>query len=286
MPEGPAVAPEDISNQMTAKFGGTMLPHYANAGTVKTCPPGYVFNVYINECVLPSYKSQKEEWKIPAAGYAKNNEFEWSNPVEDFVQGKLRPSGTSSKTPAPTPKKPSASDIKAQELFDKSFKITGGKTNYEKAQEEQARLIEEKRQKEGYYTKAKEYEALVKKQMSGDITSEEQKQAQALSEYFMGIKPGGEKTPERIAEDELVYNTDKKYGTLSTQQVETKKREEDAAKKKATEQDKAKNPYKYAIPGFGTKSDLEDYMNSGDFCENATCLVEDFNGKWLIINMG
>ena len=30
----------------------------------------------------------------------------------------------------------------------------------------------------------------------------------------------------------------------------------------------------------------EDYMNSGDFCENATCLVEDFNGKWLIINMG
>ena len=63
----------------------------------------------------------------------------------------------------------------------------------------------------------------MKKQMSGDITSEEQKQAQALSEYFMGIKPGGEKTPERIAEDELVYNTDKKYGTLSTQQVETKK---------------------------------------------------------------
>jgi UDP-2,3-diacylglucosamine pyrophosphatase LpxH len=30
----------------------------------------------------------------------------------------------------------------------------------------------------------------------------------------------------------------------------------------------------------------EDYMNSGDFCENATCLVEDFNGKWSIINMG
>ena len=30
----------------------------------------------------------------------------------------------------------------------------------------------------------------------------------------------------------------------------------------------------------------EDYMNSGDFCENSTCLVEDFEGKWLIINMG
>jgi len=24
-------------------------------------------------------------------------------------------------------------------------------------------------------------------------------------------------------------------------------------------------------------------MNSGDFCENSTCLVEDFNGKWHII---
>jgi UDP-2,3-diacylglucosamine pyrophosphatase LpxH len=29
----------------------------------------------------------------------------------------------------------------------------------------------------------------------------------------------------------------------------------------------------------------EDYMNSGDFCENATCLVEDFDGNWLIFNV-
>lgn len=28
-----------------------------------------------------------------------------------------------------------------------------------------------------------------------------------------------------------------------------------------------------------------DYMNSGDFCENATCLVEDFDGKWHIIDL-
>jgi UDP-2,3-diacylglucosamine pyrophosphatase LpxH len=28
-----------------------------------------------------------------------------------------------------------------------------------------------------------------------------------------------------------------------------------------------------------------DYMNSGDFCENTTCLVEDFNGKWFIITV-
>ena len=28
-----------------------------------------------------------------------------------------------------------------------------------------------------------------------------------------------------------------------------------------------------------------DYMNSGDFCENSTCLVENFNGEWQIINL-
>jgi hypothetical protein len=26
-------------------------------------------------------------------------------------------------------------------------------------------------------------------------------------------------------------------------------------------------------------------MNSGDFCENSTCLVEDFDGKWQIITV-
>ena len=28
-----------------------------------------------------------------------------------------------------------------------------------------------------------------------------------------------------------------------------------------------------------------DYMNSGDFCENSTCLVEDYNGDWKIITI-
>jgi len=29
----------------------------------------------------------------------------------------------------------------------------------------------------------------------------------------------------------------------------------------------------------------DDYMNSGDFCENTTCLVEDYNGNWQIITL-
>jgi UDP-2,3-diacylglucosamine pyrophosphatase LpxH len=28
-----------------------------------------------------------------------------------------------------------------------------------------------------------------------------------------------------------------------------------------------------------------DYMNSGDFCENSTCLVEDYDGKWFLISI-
>lgn len=29
----------------------------------------------------------------------------------------------------------------------------------------------------------------------------------------------------------------------------------------------------------------KEYMNSGDFCENSTCLVEDINGNWKIIHL-
>jgi len=39
-----------------------------------------------------------------------------------------------------------------------------------------------------------------------------------------------------------------------------------------------------AVCGHIHQPKLEiDYMNSGDFCENSTCLVEDFNGNWYII---
>lgn len=41
-----------------------------------------------------------------------------------------------------------------------------------------------------------------------------------------------------------------------------------------------------AVCGHIHQPKLEnDYMNSGDFCENATCLVEDFEGKWHIIDL-
>ena len=56
-------------------------------------------------------------------------------------------------------------------------------------------------------------------------------------------------------------------------------------------EDNAKNltkqkGYDVAVCGHIHHPKLEqDYMNSGDFCENNTCLVEDYDGKWQIINL-
>ena len=44
--------------------------------------------------------------------------------------------------------------------------------------------------------------------------------------------------------------------------------------------------YDVAVCGHIHHPKLEnDYMNSGDFCENSTCLVEDYDGKWDIIKI-
>jgi len=44
--------------------------------------------------------------------------------------------------------------------------------------------------------------------------------------------------------------------------------------------------YDVAVCGHIHHPKLEnDYMNSGDFCENSTCLVEDYNGDWKIITI-
>lgn len=44
--------------------------------------------------------------------------------------------------------------------------------------------------------------------------------------------------------------------------------------------------YDVAVCGHIHQPKIEvDYMNSGDFCENSTCLVEDFDGNWKIISI-
>ena len=44
--------------------------------------------------------------------------------------------------------------------------------------------------------------------------------------------------------------------------------------------------YDVAVCGHIHQPKLEiDYMNSGDFCENSTCLVEDFDGNWNVVSI-
>lgn len=44
--------------------------------------------------------------------------------------------------------------------------------------------------------------------------------------------------------------------------------------------------YDVAVCGHIHHPKLEfDYMNSGDFCENSSCLVEDFDGIWYLIHI-
>ena len=267
LPEGPAVAPEDIANQMQGRYGGSMKPKfpeggeswfdmlnrtvYGNSYAPAACKPGYVYNSSIGECVTPTFKNVKQIYNIPYEAFQSNAQ-QWQSPPV---------------TAAPK-KKPTAADQKAQELFDKSFKIIdNGPTAYEKSKAEQARLIEEKRKKEGYYEKASQAGTLTKKVLEGNATTEEQALLKDLNKYFLGLDPAtGKFTDERQAEEDLVYDTDKKYGTLSVEQKAKAKREEEA-KAEGFESYSDKQLKEKAlgnnIPGFGSKDNLKEYMNSG-----------------------
>lgn len=260
MPEGPAVAPDDVASQMMGRNGGTMLPRFEEGGwfemmqnaftapssTQKTgCKSGYVWNPYVKECVKSQYASTKDIYRIPDYGFQSNAQ-EWSS------------------APAAQPKKkPTATQAKAQTVFDKNFKVSTAPTAYEKSKAAQIKAIEEQRQKSGYYDKAKELEPLMSKVMSGDATAEEQARVKEINEALMGITSDGTYTENRKAEEKAMFDIDKQYGTLSQEQIAKVKREEAAAKAKAEADAKLKNPYKDNIPGFGTKSDLDEYMSSG-----------------------
>lgn len=258
MPEGPAVAPDDVASQMMGRYGGSMLPRFEEGGffeimeqgmssasnAPKTgCKPGFVWNPHVKECVTSQYASTKDIFRIPEHGFQSN--------AQSFQAA-----------PAPAPqKKPTAAQVKAQTNFDKNFKVTNTPTAYEKSKAAQVKAIEEQRQKSGYYDKAKELEPLMDKVMSGNATAEEQARVNEINEALIGITPEGAYTKDRQAEETAVYNIDKQFGTLSQEQIAKKKREDDASRVKAEADAKLKNPYKDNIPGFGTKSALDEYMS-------------------------
>lgn len=279
MPEGPMVAPDQIPEQMMGRYGGTMLPRFEEGGfwddmmsmvssSMSTsnksgCKSGYVWNPHVKECVTADFANVKDIFRIPEHAFQSNAQ-EWSYAPE----------------PAPKKKETPAAK-KAQSNFDKNFKVTNKPTAYEQSKNAQTQAIEEQRRKSGYYEKGKELQSLAKKIMEGEATAEEVARAKELNEAILGIKSDGTFTADRLAEEKIIYDVDKKYGTLSNEQIAKKKREEDAAKAKveaekaaakskadaekakADAEDRAKNPYKYSIPGFGSKSELDAYMESG-----------------------
>jgi len=125
MPEGPAVAPEDLANQFSGKFGGVMPKYkYEDAGTVDSnsgCPLGYTWNPYVKNCVLTMYSKYKTS--IPPIAYANYNE---SIGLPSLYQQKP---------------KPKQQQQKKEETFDPGALLANAQTQRVKIKE--ARLSEE-----------------------------------------------------------------------------------------------------------------------------------------------
>jgi hypothetical protein len=225
MPEGPAVAPEDLANQMSAKFGGVMLPSYEQAGAVSGCPTGYVWNAKASACVLPQYKSS-EVYRIPAEGFA-SNAPKWERQSAPVIS-----------TPK---KKPTVSDVKAQKLFDESFRvltpaeIQAQKKAKIKAETFDARALLENaaNQRIKIITPPSEKVEPIPGSMASQFKGDPYKK-------YYDPETGKEIKP-------LVYSEDASGLTAEEKAKRTK--------------DQRENPYKYNIPGFGSTSDLKDYMS-------------------------
>jgi hypothetical protein len=199
MPEGPMVAPDDIAQQMTGKFGGSM-PEYQKAGTVTpSCPFGYKWNPHVKACVTIPYANVAVKGMIPMIAYqnyfnlaptkqtpkkpAPKKQDDWS--IEDVKERMIE--GSKKKTPPP------------------SLTTSGKKPSQEPLGDNSAAA-----------------------QFKRNNTPAEIKQKEALRNYY------DEQTKKTLAEG--------------------KKKEAEAL---------AKNPYKNDVPGFGKKSDLDEYMKSG-----------------------
>ena len=230
MPEGPAVAPEDLANQMSAKFGGVMLPSYEQAGAVSGCPTGYVWNAKASACVLPQYKSS-EVYRIPAEGFA-SNAPKWERQSAPVIS-----------TPK---KKPTASDSKAQRLFDESFRVL---TDAEVLAQKKAKIKAETFDARALLEDAANQRVKIitpPSEKVEPIPGSMQLKGDPYKKYY-DPETGKEIKP-------LVYSEN----TSGLTEEEKARRATEANKKS---KDQRENPYKYNIPGFGSASDLKSYMS-------------------------
>lgn len=210
MPEGPAVAPDDLANQMQGQFGGTM-PEYAEAGTVGTpdCPFGYKWNPHVKACVTIPYANVSVKGLIPTIAY--NNYFGLA--------------------PKSQPKKSTVSSD--DDDFSQNLR----------------RQIEEGNRK----SQGKTPPSLT---TSGKRPSQEPLGDNSAAAQFKRNNPGaGTEAFEKERKARLDYQKQ----VAEKEAAEYNKKE--AEKNKAAAEDRAKNPYKYNVPGFGKKSDLDEYMS-------------------------
>jgi hypothetical protein len=200
MPEGPMMGPDDVAQQMTGQFGGS-IPSYQKAGTVTTpsCPIGYKWNPYVKACVTIPYAGIASKGMIPMIAYqnyfnltptkqtpkkpAPKKQDDWS--IEDVKERMIE--GSKKKTPPP------------------SLTTSGKRPSQEPLGDNSAAA-----------------------QFKRNNSAAEVKQKEALRTYY------DNETKKTLAEG--------------------KKKEAEAL---------AKNPYKNDVPGFGKKSDLDEYMKSG-----------------------
>jgi hypothetical protein len=197
MPEGPMMGPDDVAQQMTGQFGGSM-PSYQKAGTVITpsCPIGYKWNPYVKACVTIPYAGISAKGLIPMIAY--QNYFN------------LSPTKLTPKKPAP----------KKQD----DWSVEDIKKRIQKAQNSAPPPL-----------------------LSGKKPSQEPLGDNSYAAEFKRKNPAAEV---RQKEAIRTYYDNETKKTLA----EGKKKEAEAL---------AKNPYKNDVPGFGKKSDLDEYMKSG-----------------------
>ena len=197
IPEGPAVAPEDLANQFSGKFGGVMPRYeYEDAGTVESaCPPMYAWNPYVKKCVLTMYSKSKTG--IPPVAYADYSE--------------------SIGLPSLYQQRPIQNKVTEEEAFDPRALLANAQTQRVKIKNTpKVEPISGSMQVKGN-PYAKKYDPETGEELE-NITYDKAEEDR--------------KAADRLAKEELRLAKDKRD-----------------------------NPYKNDIPGFGSASDLKDYMS-------------------------
>ena len=226
IPEGPTVAPEDLANQFSGKFGGVMPRYeYKDAGNVDSgCPPMYTWNSYVKKCVLAMYSRLQTVPDFAIAGY----NFDKGIPDLPDLYSK-----------AQKQKKQKAKE----EVFDSRALLTNAQTQREAptkaAEETRVAIMPINDNTYEYFlgkpTKKTKIEPIPgSMQLQGDPYAKkyDKETGEELKNIIYDKAAEERKAAERLAKEELRLAKEKRD-----------------------------DPYKDNIPGFGTASNLKSYMS-------------------------